>query len=92
MQVASTPDETPSLVCAITNLILSQTTFFTRLGTAFLLSFLSYFPRLPSLTGCQACRCTPAASRPTTATCWSDVKLEHPARSDYYAYPTYLSD
>ena len=85
-----TPDPTPSLICAITNLILAQTMFFTRLATAYLLSSLSNYPRPPSLTGCQACRWTPAEPRPATTSYWSEVSQELPARSDYYAHPSFL--
>ena len=90
MWVASMPDQTPSFVYAVTNVILAQTPFFTRLETAYLLSSLSYFPRLPPLIGCQACRWTSAEPRPATAFCRWEVNQELPARSDHYAHPSFF--
>ena len=90
MRVASTPDKTRSLVCAVTNLLLGQTALFTQVDTACLLSSLSFFPRLPPLTGCPPCQWTSAEPRPTTTSCWFEVNHEFPAHSNHYAHPSSL--
>ena len=92
MWVASTPDQTASLVCAVTNLILAQTSFFKYLEIACLLLPLPYFPRPPPPAGCQACSWTSGEPRPTTTSCWSEVNQEFLIHSDQYARPSYLSD
>ena len=92
MRLASTPDHAAFLVCAVTNLILAQTSFLKHLETICLLSSVPYFPHPPPPTGCKACPWTSAEPRPTTTSCWSEINQEFPVHSGQYAHPSYLGD